>query len=255
MKKKKSNIVGLLVLTIMLVSYLGLTYAEGDEEWGYEGDVGPDNWGELNPNWAECGEGRAQSPIDIANATTIDLSDIQVNYGEAPLRIFNNGHTIEVKVDEGYAITYNEIDYNLLQFHFHHPSEHLIDGEAAAMELHFVHASDNGNLAVIGVLIQEGEANDNYASIFDNLPNEVSEAPDTATLSIDLESLLPVDSQFTTYNGSLTTPPCSEIVRWLVMNDPITLSAEQIDAFAAIYAANARPAQPLNDRDLLSDNG
>ena len=173
-----------------------------------------------------------------------------------PTLLFNNGHTIQVNVDAGSAIVYNGIRYDLLQFHFHAPSEHTLDGQPALMEIHFVHQDPNsGNLAVVGVLLIEGDqANAAYAPVFDNLPAEVGE-PEATGESLALAPLLPEARTYYTYQGSLTTPPCSEIARWLLLANPVALSAEQIGAFTKIYAGNARPTQPLGMRDLLLDSG
>lgn len=249
-----------IVLGLLIFLVVPLTAQDDDHEgepphWEYEGDAGPEHWGELSEDFALCGVGSAQSPIDISGASALNLTDISFDYGDSALNIFNNGHTIQVNVDEGSSITYNGITYDLLQFHFHHPSEHTIDGVPADMEIHFVHRDPNsGNLAVVGVLLMAGDdTNAEYAAVFDHLPAEVGE-PDAMGNSIDVASLIPEGAHYTTYNGSLTTPPCSEIVRWLVLDTPVTLSAEQIEAFAAIHEMNARPVQPLNGRDLLEDN-
>ena len=246
-----------LCLPLMLaigVSALMLTALADDIHWGYSGDGGPQYWGELSPDYTVCADGSAQSPIDIRAASELNLVDIVFDYGETANNIFNNGHTIQVNVDAGSQIVYNGIAYDLLQFHFHLPSEHTIDGEAAAMEIHFVHQdARSGNLAVVGVMLIEGESSAAYATIFDNLPSEVGE-PAVMGDAYALEALLPEERTYTTYQGSLTTPPCSEIVRWLVLDAPVALSAEQIGAFAAIHAGNARPVQPLGARDLLRDN-
>jgi carbonic anhydrase len=165
-----------------------------------------------------------------------------------------NGHTIQVNYDEGSSITYNETTYQLVQFHFHHPSEHTVNGEPAAMEIHFVHKDAAGNLAVVGVLLVEGEAdNQAYASVFTHLPAEESE-PQTSDIKVNAADMLPESRTFYTYTGSLTTPPCTQGVRWLLLTEPIELSAAQLAAFNAIFEHNARPVQPLNDRDLLQDN-
>lgn len=230
---------------------------EGDHaiHWSYAGEEGPDHWGAMTPDFTQCLEGTAQSPIDVTGAVALNLTDIGFDYMDTALHIFNNGHTIQVNADEGSAITYNEITYNLLQFHFHHPSEHTVNGEAAPMEIHFVHQDPNsGNLAVVGVMLTESDAdNEAYAAIFDHLPAEISEAT-ASDLVISLDALLPEDRTYFTYQGSLTTPPCSEIVRWLLLENPVELSAEQIAAFGEIFEANARPVQPLNNRDLFIDS-
>ncbi len=240
------------LLFLSLLSALLLHTLAADIHWGYEGDAGPVNWGALSPEYALCEEGQAQSPIDISAAAEADLVDIDFHYGESANNIFNNGHTIRVNVDAGSAIVYNGIRYNLLQFHFHAPSEHTIAGLSAPMEIHFVHQDPNsGNLAVVGVMLTMGEdSNEAYAPVFDHMPAEVGE-PEAAGEPIALAALLPNARTFYTYQGSLTTPPCSEIVRWLLLDEPVTLSAEQVAAYRAIYDGNARPAQPLGKRDLL----
>ncbi|MCY4064298.1 MAG: carbonic anhydrase family protein [Chloroflexi bacterium] len=242
-----------LLFLIVFVALLLNTLA-ADIHWGYSGDGGPENWGELSPDYALCADGAAQSPIDIRDASALDLVAIDFRYGESANNIFNNGHTIQVNIDEGSAIVYNGITYELLQFHFHSPSEHTIDGMPAPLEIHFVHQDPNsGNLAVVGVLLVEGENySDAYAVVFDHLPAQVGE-PEAAGEPIALAALLPEARTFYTYQGSLTTPPCSEIVRWLLLDQPVALSAQQIAAFTAIYDGNARPVQPLGERDLLLD--
>ncbi|MEQ8675646.1 MAG: carbonic anhydrase family protein [Aggregatilineales bacterium] len=260
MFKQRFMTLTLLVFFSLSLFALPISAQDDDHEgepphWEYEGEAGPENWGDLSEDFALCGMGTAQSPIDISGASALNLTDIAFAYADSALNIFNNGHTIQVNVDEGSSISYNGISYDLLQFHFHHPSEHVVDGVPADMEIHFVHRDPNsGNLAVVGVLLMAGEeANAEYAAVFDHLPAEVGEA-DAMGNSVDVASLIPADAHYTTYNGSLTTPPCSEIVRWLVLDTPVTLSAEQIEAFAAIHEMNARPVQPLNGRDLLEDN-
>src|SRR5579859_3767318 len=139
--------------------------------WTYEGSEGSGNWGKLDDRFAVCSTGRAQSPINLTKAQHIPLTDIKFDYKPSKLNIFNNGHTIQVNYDAGSSITYNEIQYNLVQFHFHHPSEHTIDGQSFAMELHFVHSNASGDLAVVAVMIQQGDKdNPDYAAIFNNLP-------------------------------------------------------------------------------------
>lgn len=221
--------------------------------WGYEGEEGPNHWGELDETFALCSEGHAQSPIDLTNSIGVNLVNISFDYHETTLNIFNNGHTIQVNYDTGSSITYNETTYELLQFHLHHPSEHTVDGQPADMELHFVHRDESGNLAVVGVLLMASEENnDNYAVVFDNLPTEEGE-PQAGDLIVNAADLLPDSTAYFTYSGSLTTPPCSQGVRWLVLDTPVELAQSQIEAFAHIFELNARPTQALNTRDLLSD--
>lgn len=233
----------------------GALLAQDPPHWEYEGEAGPEHWGELAPEFVQCLDGTAQSPINITSSIDADLHDIEFHFTTTGMHIFNNGHTVQVNVDPGSTIHYNGLDYELLQFHFHHPSEHTINGEAADMEIHFVHRDpDAGTLAVVGVMLQAADAdNEAYAGIFANLPPEHSEVIDVADADIDLTALLPEQRTYFTYQGSLTTPPCSEIVRWLLLDTPVTISTAEFEAYAAIFENDARPTQPQNDRDVLHD--
>ena len=221
----------------LVIAALAMVARAQEAHWGYEGESGPEYWGALSDDYALCDSGMAQSPIDLAGATEVALVDIAFHYGESASQI-----------------AYNGITYDLLQFHFHHPAEHTVNGQAAPMEAHFVHQDRNsGNLAVVGVMLYEGEAaNESWAAVFDDMP---SEAGGSAALAeaLSLVDLLPAARGFYTYQGSLTTPPCSEIVRWLVFDEAVLVSAAQIEAFAAIFSGNARPVAPLGERDLLYD--
>ncbi len=252
---KKFYAIGFVVaINILLVAAV---FAFQGGEWGYEGDIGPENWASISEDYLVCGEGMSQSPIDITEAVDVSLTGIEFEYEAVPMAIFNNGHTIEVEYEAGSSIVYQEKSYNVLQFHFHQPSEHTIDGESFPMELHIVHQNPaNGQLAVVGVMLQEGEASpEAFETVFANLPAEEGE-PEETEIMINAADLLPADTEtFFTYEGSLTTPPCSEIVRWLVMAEPVTLTAEQLAAFGAIYDNNARPVQALNTRDLFTNEG
>lgn len=222
--------------------------------WTYEGEDGPEFWGELDGNYALCSTGRAQSPIDIAGEQAVGLQDIVFNYQPSELNIFNNGHTIQVNYDGGSSIVYNETQYDLLQFHFHHPSEHTIAGQTFDMELHLVHRDANGDLAVVGILLNRGETdNEALAPLFANMPAEKSD-PHAVGMAIDAASFLPENHLYYTYSGSLTTPPCSQDVRWLLLETPQTISEAQFESFASLFEFNARPVQPLNNRDLLEDS-
>lgn len=218
--------------------------------WSYEGETGPEAWHELNEANAACA-GEQQSPIDLAGAVEAELEDIEINWQPVALgSVVHNGHTIQVNTPDSGGIVLNGEDYKLLQFHFHGPSEHAVDGEPYPMEIHFVHASEEGALAVIGVLVAEGEADATLAEIWSVMPTEPGEASSDAT--IDMTTLLPESDDLYRYAGSLTTPPCSEIVIWTVMEQPITASSVQIKAFGEAVSPNARPLQALNRRFLLS---
>lgn len=248
----------LVFLSLSLLAATGgllmVVFAE-EIPWSYEGDTGPEHWGKL-PGCALCAQGSAQSPIDIRDAIAAPLVDIEFHYGETANNIYNNGHTIQVNTDAGSHIVYNGITYDLLQFHFHAPSEHTIAGEAAPLEIHFVHKDRNShNLAVVGILLEAGDsANAAYAAIFANMPSDIGE-PEARGDRLHLEALLPATRSYYTYQGSLTTPPCSEVVRWLLLDAPVALSAAQIAAYTDIYSNTARPVQPLGKRDLLYSAG
>ena len=223
-----------------------------DVEWGYAGDIGPAQWAALDPAFAACAHGTEQSPIDLADAVTDDHPAIAFDYVPRSAEIVNNGHTIEVNVDWGSGIIVGDIRYELLQFHFHRGSEHTVAGVRFPLEMHLVHRSDDGALAVVGVLFRESAASETLAPIWELLPPE----PDATVAlpgTVDVAGLLPDRLTTWRYTGSLTTPPCTEGVSWAVMTEPMTLSAAQIETFAAIYDGNYRPVQPLNDRLLGRD--
>ncbi|MBL8134055.1 MAG: carbonic anhydrase family protein [Anaerolineae bacterium] len=244
-----------LLCTLAFSAALFTAVAQEHAHWTYEGEEGPSHWGELEAEFALCSTGTTQSPIDIELNVGVNIDDIAFDYAGSALNILNNGHTIQVNYDAGSSITYGDVKYDLVQFHFHTPSEHTVAHEAAPMEVHFVHRSESGALAVVGVMLTEGEtANAAYAAVFDHLPAEESEAT-TMDAQVTALDMLPETRTFFTYAGSLTTPPCSEGVRWLLLDTPVQLSAEQIEAFKAIFELNARPVQPQNARDVIHDTG
>jgi carbonic anhydrase len=227
------------------------TPAATPAHWAYEGAAGPSNWGDLDPAYAACSDGRAQSPIDIAGATSGDLPDIDLAEGSlSPVGVINNGHTIQVDAPPGNTITVGGETYELAQFHFHTPSEHAIDGTRQAMELHLVHRNADGRLAVLGVLLEEGAEHAALAPVFDSIPATTG-AERSVDAGIDLAALLPDDRSTYRYDGSLTTPPCSEGVAWIVFAEPMTVSTAQLEAFRSVLPANARPLQPANGRTLV----
>jgi len=254
MKYKWKIIMLLIPLLLMLTACGSSEETHTDTHWGYEGAEGPTHWGDLNEAYTACKDGMAQSPIDITNPSGAELGEITFNYVPSAVNILNNGHTVQVNYDQGSYIEVDGTRYNLLQFHFHAPSEHAIAGKLAEMELHLVHSDADGNLAVVGVMLYEGKENNAYHPVMDNLPAE--ENPETnAGTTVNAFDLLPNEKTYYTYPGSLTTPPCSEGVRWLLLNTPVELSSAQIEAYTDIYLGNNRPVQPLNDRTILEQEG
>lgn len=220
--------------------------------WEYEGEAGPENWGALSEDFALCSEGLEQSPIDITAADAENLTDLIFNYQPSTLEIVNNGHTIQANVTPGSFLSTNTDRYELRQFHFHHPSEHTINGDPAAMELHFVHVNQEGEIAVIGVLLAIGEENRAYMPVLNSMPTAAGETM-LVEASFSMESLMPQSRLYYAYSGSLTTPPCTEGVTWLLLTTPVEISAEQVEQFADIFELNARPVQDLNDREVQED--
>ncbi len=210
------------------------------KHWNYEK---LEDWGGV------CGAGRLQSPIDIQKTTRASLEEIRFDYSDAPLSISNNGHTIQVNAAGAGAMTIGETRFNLVQYHFHVRSEHTIRGLASDMEVHFVHKDAAGNIAVVGVLLKKGESNPLLKAILENAPKEKGEK--TASTRATPMLLLPPSRGYFTYVGSLTTPDCSEGLKWIVMKQPVEISEQEIALFRSIFANNARPVQALNNRLIL----
>jgi carbonic anhydrase len=248
----------LLCAAIISLAAVGATHANTQKEakaaaphWSYKSaHGGPASWGELNPNFEACAIGKTQSPIDIRNAVKADLPALQTSYSAAAPTIWNNGHTIQVNLPAGNTLTVGDNKYELLQFHFHTPSEEAIGGKRAPMVAHFVHRDAAGKLGVIGVLIGQGsKPNPTFAPIFAHLPRE-GERITVDGLTLDLNAMLPKELGYYAFAGSLTTPPCSEGVSWMVLKNQITLGQGQIQAFRKMFAMNARPLQALNGREI-----
>ena len=239
-------------LMLGLAVFVSPAVAEGPVHWGYDGEEGPAHWGELSPDYALCAGGAEQSPVDIPATAAVNPADIGFSYQPSGLNLLNNGHTIQINYDAGSEIEVAGKKYNLLQFHFHALSEHTVAGQPSPMELHLVHQSDDGQFAVVGVMMNRGDENAALATIWEHLPAEESEAMTISGVSVNAADLLPVEQSYHRYNGSFTTPPCTEGVNWFVMANTIELSDEQATDFAAIYNHNYRPVQPLNDRTFLT---
>lgn len=224
----------------------------GGPRWSYEGAGGPEHWGELSPEFRACGAGAQQSPLDLDNRTPSLLSGPTIDWRPGPFEVVNNGHTIQANAAPGNQVLLDGKSYDLLQFHFHHPSEHQVDGRPYSMETHFVHKSADGNLAVLGVFLTPGHENGELEKVWARLPQQSGHKAQTSG-PVDIRLLLPASRACYRYAGSLTTPPCSEIVDWLVFRDPVQVSAGQIARFARLYPANARPVQPQNRRFILGN--
>jgi carbonic anhydrase len=221
--------------------------------WSYEGEAGPARWGELSPAFRSCELGLEQSPIDLANGVTAELGGPDIAYRTMQLRVINNGHTIQVNADPGSSCMIGGTRYELQQFHFHHPSEHLLSGKRFDLECHFVHRSAAGDLAVIGVFVKPGGTNVALQPVWSAMP--AHEGPERAAgITIDPGALLPAGHGFFRYMGSLTTPPCTQGIVWTVLHQSIEASPEQIRQFAALFINNARPVQERNRRYLLQSS-
>ncbi|MDM8559514.1 carbonic anhydrase family protein [Candidatus Parabeggiatoa sp. HSG14] len=227
--------------------------------WTYEGKTGPAHWGSLSEKYALCSTGKQQSPIDISKSTKTDLPQLEFNYNPFPLVIANNGHTIGVVTDKGGLLKIGEESYKLWQFHTHAPSEGTINGKHADMVIHFVHVNaqnkDQLKFAVVGVYLEKGKtANPLIETLWKVMPKTASEEPQKHDIQIDAKQLLPQDKNYYTFTGSLTTPPCWEGIKWMILKQPVSISAEQLAQYHALYPHNARPLQPLNGREVLSSN-
>ena len=221
--------------------------------WSYAGDGGPETWGRLKPEFAKCSTGTRQSPIDIRGGISVDLEPIQFDYRSTGFNVVDNGHTIQVNLGPGNAIEVMGRRYDLVQFHFHRPSEERINGKQFEMVAHLVHKDTEGKLAVVAVLLERGPAQGLVQTVWNNLPLEKNDEV-SARVPMDLNELLPKDRRYFTYMGSLTTPPCSEGVLWMVMQQPVTVAPEQIAVFSRLYPMNARPIQSAAGRLIKQSN-
>lgn len=221
--------------------------------WAYEGEGGPEHWARLSPEFARCGTGRRQSPIDIRDGLRLDLEVPVFEYQPSRFSVLDNGHTIQVDLLSPNFLSITGRRYELQQFHFHRPSEERVDGRGADMVAHLVHRDPQGRLAVVAVLIEPGTPHEAVQMVWNNLPLEKNETVTPSTL-LDLAQLLPARREYYTYMGSLTTPPCTEGVLWIVMKQPLHLSEQQIRIFARLYPMNARPVQAAWDRLIKESN-
>ncbi len=221
--------------------------------WAYQGEGGPEHWGQMKPEFAACSRGKRQSPIDIRDGIAVQLDPVQFDYKPSNFRVIDNGHTVQVNLAPGNSIEVMGRRFELVQFHFHRPSEERINGRQFDMVAHLVHKDLEGKLAVVAVLLDRGSVQPIVQMVWNNLPLEKGEEL-AAKAQIDLNGLLPAERGYFTYMGSLTTPPCSEGVLWMVMQTPVSISPEQIGIFSRLYPMNARPIQSASGRLIKGSN-
>jgi carbonic anhydrase len=224
-----------------------------DKTWAYTGPNGPAKWAKLEKGFAICGSGTTQSPIDIpdAHARKGDLPPLLFNYKPAALKIVDDGHTIQVNYPPESWLSVEGKRYELVEFHFHKPSETKINGKGQEMEVQLVHKDKDGKLAIVAVLLDQGNENALIKTLWNNLPQTRDKENVVPDVKINAFGLLPQNKEYYTFKGSLTTPPCTENVSWYVLKTPMPISADQVARFGKVYPMNARPVQPLNERDIL----
>ena len=238
------------IFVAALLTMSGILHADEDKHWSYSGETGPENWAKLSPEFAACGIGLNQSPIDISSAVSAELETLEFNYESNSTEIVNNGHTLQINVGPGSWMRAEGKNFQLLQVHFHSPSEHQIDGEKFPLEGHLVHQNKNGELAVVAVLFRSGEWDADLERFGAAAAKELNQPKPIDLNFADLEMYRNHESYYR-YNGSLTTPPCTEGVRWYVLKSPGHIAAEQAAEYVALIGEDARGPQPLNARIVL----
>ena len=239
-----------ILLSCLLLGLVNSVVA-GGAHWGYTGHGSPEHWGDLSPSYQLCGTGKNQAPIDLHAMIEAELKPLQIAYQPGGSEVVNNGHSIQVNYKPGSSLDVDGHVFELKQFHFHTPSENTIEGESYPMEMHLVHVDQAGNIAVIGVMFTEGAENAELAKAWSVMPQQADQKA-IAGETLDATALLPANRDYYRFNASLTTPPCTEGVTWIVMKDPLTASAEQVKKFAHVmHHPNNRPVQPVNARPVL----
>lgn len=240
---------GLLILA--LVAQPAGPRAQWKTAWSYEGPNGPEHWGDLDRDYSTCGIGKEQSPIDIRNPRKARLPALRFDYRSGPLKIINNGYTavrVNYSPGNGNLLFVGDQRYELTQFHFHHPSEESIDGKQYDMVAHLMHKSSDGKIVGVAILLEAGRSNALVQQLWKFMPKTPGKDESIEGVEINPAGMLPRDTSYYTYMGSLTAPPCTEGVTWFVLKAPVNISAEEISAFAALYPHDVRPLQPLNGR-------
>jgi len=238
----------LVLISLMWPAVPAAAPQDSPPHWTYEGEHGPGHWGSLDRAYQTCEMGKHQSPIDIRGAKPADLPALTFSYHPSPLKLIDNGHTVQVSYAPGSFITVGDRRYELEQFHFHHPAEEKVNGRSYPLVAHLVHRSAEGKLAVVAVLLTDGMANPFVKNIWKYVPAEQDKEVTPDGVSVDATGLLPATHGYFTFTGSLTTPPCTEGVTWFVLKSPVQVSPDQVAVFAKHYPHNARPVQPLNGR-------
>lgn len=242
----------LLIITCVAACTLAAAASAQSASWSYEGKTGPVNWGRLDPSYRACADGRAQSPIDIRHAhLNKALQPIEFHYIAGGVTLENNGHTVLVRVHPGSYIVFGGVRYDLIGYDFHHPSEESVNGRLTDMDVELHHQSADGKIAIIEARLVEDidSPNATMALLWESLPPTAGDSR-KVTAMVSAMGLLPADRSYWTYTGSLTTPPCTEGVRWFVMQSPVTVSQQQYRAFTALFGINSRPAQDTNGRRI-----
>jgi carbonic anhydrase len=240
-----------LLLAVALFGVPRGTHAQWKTPWSYEGAFGPAHWADLDPAYAVCKSGKEQSPINIRQAQRATLPPIKFEYKSRPLKIINNGYTavrVNYAPGNGNFLTVADTRYELRQFHFHRPSEEYVNGKPYDMVVHFMLEDSSGKIAGVAVFLKAGSANATIQRLWQHMPNTPGKEQEVAGVEVNPADLLPRDTAYYTYIGSLTAPPCTEGVTWFVLKTPVEISAEQIAAFARLYPHDVRPPQPLNGR-------
>lgn len=236
------------LMAVVAMSWTGTVLAQ---HWGYEGEAGPQNWAKLDSKFAMCGLGKNQSPIDLTGFVEADLKPLKFAYKAGATEILNNGHTVQVDYAPGSSLTVGSRVFELKQFHFHSPSENTINGKQFPLEGHLVHADKDGNLSVVAVMFREGAANPLLMKLWEKMPSKAGDKNALST-GLSVSQILPAERDYYRFDGSLTTPPCSEGVLWLVIKKPATASKAQIEQFSKVLEhPNNRPVQPVNARAVL----
>jgi len=238
------------IVAFGVLAFASTAYSQDSVEWSYEEPTGPANWGSLSPAFRTCGEGSRQSPIDLRDAARRRAARIRTAYTPSALIQEHNGETVEVRSDLAQTLYVGDKPYALVQFHFHSPAEHSVAGARRPLEIHFVHQAPDGERAVLGALVRVGRANAEFGLLADSFPR-IAGQETRVNVPVDLRRLLPASRRAYRYAGSLTTPPCTEGIRWMVLAKPLRISERQLEALRAVVERNARPVQPRNGRRLV----